>query len=178
MPDGGVVEAPFDITCGACRSPWLQEIDRYLAEGLVFQTIRRLLEGRSPKCPNDEILRRHIRHLPSHQRDMRMQLEDPNRTLVDASSAVDEVVQLGYRQLASGEMQLSSTDWMRALALQAKIAKDSAAISSNEQWQSAFMAFFETVRRYIPQEKWPEFQRACMLNPDIRAVSSIGALAS
>lgn len=178
LPDGGSTEAPFDPSCGACRWPWVTEIDKLLAEGLAFTEIRRLLDGRTPRCPNDAILRRHIDHLPRQQRDMRLALEDPARSLVDAQAAVEEIVQLGYRRLAAGEMELSSSDWMKALQLQAKMDKDSAAISTNEQWQAAFMSFFELVRRYLPPEKWPEFQRACMMSPEIRAVSSMGAIGS
>ena len=176
LPDGGTVEAPFDPSCGACRSGWVTEIDRYLAEGLTFQTIRRLLEGRSPRCPNDDILRRHISHLPERQRTMRMQLEDPGRSLVDTAAAVEEIVQLGYRRLAAGDMELTSSDWMKALQLQSKIQKDNAAIASNAEWQAAFMAFFEIVSKHLTPEQWQVFQRQCMMSPEIRAVSNMGAI--
>jgi hypothetical protein len=176
LADGAAVEAPFDPACGACRSPWITDIDRYLSEGLTFSAIRRLMASHhEPRCPNGEILRRHVMHLAPRQRDMRLQLEDPGRSLVDAGTAVDEVVQLGYRRLAAGDMELTGSDWMRALQLQAKFARDSAAIASSEQWQAAFMAFFEAVRKFMPPDQWPAFQRACMMSPEIRAVSSIGA---
>lgn len=169
--DGEIVEAPYDPTCGACRSPWNPEIDRYLAQGLSYEAVRRGLAGRKPGVPNIEILHRHVDHLPEYQRELRLQLEDPGRSLIGAVEGVDAIVQHGFKMLADGRMELSGSEWLRALKLKADIEKSQAAFASAQEYSQAFLAFFDLARKFIPGPAWPGFQAACFADPAIRAVS-------
>lgn len=172
LPDGNAVEAPWVAACGACRSPWIIEIDRGLASGLSLTALRGELRNRHPACPNEQILREHIDHLPVAQREMRRNLEDAGRTIVGVDEAVREVITRGFRQLAEGTMEISASDWMRALALQDKINAADQRVASAEAWQQAFLAFFEIARRHMSPAEWHSFRSECSVSPEILAVSS------
>jgi hypothetical protein len=171
LPSGEQADAPYDRTCGACRSPWVAEVDQGLINGLTPAAIRSSLAGRQPGAPNERIIRVHIAHLADGQREVRQLLEDPGRLQVDTSDLLDQIYARGWRAMAEGMMEVSSADLMRAMALKAKIDAQQQAHASAEAWQAAFMAFFEIVRRYLPPADWAAFQAECYSNREILAVS-------
>ena len=152
MLDGELATAPYVRTCGACRSPWVVELDAKLALGLTPAAIRQDLSGRRPACPNAAILRAHVDHLPQQVREIRRQAEDPSRSMIGPNEAVDSIIQQGYRALAAGEIQLSSGDWIRALGLRVQMDRQQERAASAEQWQA--------------------FQAECYTRPEIMAVST------
>jgi hypothetical protein len=173
LDDGTLMEAPFDPCCGACRSPWIPEIDQALAAGLTPQAIRSDLKGRRPAVPNSSILLAHVDHLPERTRAMRRLLEDPGRMQVGTRDALGGILAAGWRALAEGRLELTSADWMKALSLKIRQEQSEERYASAQAWQAAFMAFFEIVRNYLPPAEWQAFAAECYASPEILAVSSI-----
>ena len=178
LDDGTQLEAPFDRTCGACQSPWAPQIDSKLADGISPAAILEDLGNKRPKCPNTTIIRAHIAHLPEIHRKMRLLLEDPGRTQVGVGEALNEIIQRGWEQLADGNMELTGADWLRAMALRAKLDAASAELATSEEWRAAFLAFFDTLKHYLKPAEWQAFMAECYASPEIQAVSPRAGLAA
>lgn len=179
LDDGTQLEAPLDRECGACQSPYAPQIDKALADGLSPTAIAEDLKGRkSPRCPNVGIIRGHIAHLPEVHRKMRQLLEDPARTQVGVSEALNEIIQRGWEQLADGNMELTGADWLRAMALRAKLDAAEADLATSAEWQAAFLAFFDTLKHYLKPAEWQAFMAECYASPEIQAVSPRAGLSA
>lgn len=176
---GREYEKPWDVQCGACRSPWLVTIDECLAEGYSLAGIRRLLAGRHPAVPNDVILRAHIAHLAEPHRKARIAFEEAASARGDdtatAASRMDDalaaIITQGRRQLAHGELEVGAREMLAAMKLQAQLdrAREGEGVEASA-WQAAFMQFFEIVRRHLGYEQWKSFVEEVYASPEIRAV--------
>lgn len=172
-------EKPWDPSCGACRSPWMQSIDACLAEGYSIRNIHKLLAGRRPAVPNEVILRAHIEHLAEPHRKARLAFEeaaeargdDTTVTSARTDDALAQVIRLGNELLAHGELEVSTKDMLAAIKLQAQLARerDGEGVEASA-WQGAFMSFFEIVRRYLTHDQWKAFVDDVYASPEIRAV--------
>lgn len=174
-------DKPYDQACGACRSPYGVYLDAALAEGHAYATVRRMFAGRKPACPTESILATHVRggHLAEPHMRARITLEEAAAARgadisVDSARGEDAIALLlrqGTGLLATGMMEIRASDVVAAARLQAQLEKtrdgEGAAAS---QWQQAFMAFFEIVRRTLTHEQWKAFVTDVYASPEIQAV--------
>jgi hypothetical protein len=181
---GREYDKPWDPACGACRSPWLASIDSMLAEGYSLQSLRKLLAGRRPAVPNEQILRAHISHLAEPHRKARQAFEEAAEARGDdtASSgaqlddALAAVIRRGNELLAHGELDIAARDMLAAMKLRAQLDRSQGAEGVEaSQWQAAFMEFFEIVRRHLSPPQWKAFVADVYESPMIRAVLSEAA---
>ena len=172
LPGGAEREAPYDPRCGACRSPWVVQIDQGLMDGLTPAAIKHDLANRKPSCPTIDIIQGHVAHLADPQRQLRQLLDDTERSAVGVIEALTLVINSGFQAAAEGLMPVSSSDWLKALALMAKIQVQQERHASAEAYQAAFMAFFEICKRYMKPAEWSAFSAECYSSPEILAVSN------
>lgn len=176
---GREYDKPWDPACGACRSPWLRDIDSALAEGYSLRAIGKLLEGRKPAVPNDVILRAHIPHLAEPHLKARLEFEaaaeargdDTSTTSARTEDALREIIRRGTEQLAHGELDVAARDMIAAMRLQSQLdrAREGEGVEAS-QWQAAYMSFFEIVRRHLSPAQWKAFVADVYASPAIRAV--------
>jgi hypothetical protein len=176
---GQAYDKPWDRDCGACRSPWLAQIDGMLAEGYALRTIRKHLAGLRPAVPNEPILRSHIRHLAEPHRKARLTFEEAAEARGDdtttsgatASDALNELIRQGQQALVHGELDLQARDLTRAIQLQMQLDRSRASEGVEaSQWQAAMIEFFEISRRIMKPEQWSEFVSEVYASPVIRGV--------
>lgn len=183
VTDEETFEKPYDWSCGACRSPFGDQIDQAIAEGWSYRAVRRFFQGRKPACPNEVILRYHVDHghlIPPHLK-ARLAFEDaansrgddPGTVSSGGEDALAAIVRQGTSQLLSGMIEVRASDMVAAVRLQEQIARarDGEGVEASA-WQSAFMSFFEIVRRRMSPAEWRAFVTEVYASPDIRAVLS------
>jgi hypothetical protein len=176
---GQSYDKPWDPSCGACRSPWLQQIDVMLAEGYALLQIRKHLSGLKPACPNAEILRAHIPHLAGPHRKARMAFEAEAEARGDntdsagaqLTDALQAIVRAGSERLALGDLDIQAKDSLKAIQLLLQLQRSQAAEGVEASaWQAAFMEFFEIVRKHLTPSQWRAFVTDVYDSPAIRAV--------
>lgn len=177
---GGIEhDKPWDPSCGACRSPWLQSIDTMLAEGYALTSVRKHLASIKPACPNIEILRSHIPHLAEPHRKARLAFEaaatargeDTAHDGANLTDVLQAVVRVGGERLALGELDIQPRDMLKATQLLIQLERAQAAEGvEGSAWQAAFMEFFEIVRKHLTQPQWRAFVTDVYASPAIRAV--------
>ena len=175
---GRAYDKPWDPICGACRSPWMEQIDSMLAEGHALRTIRKLLASLRPAVPNEQILRAHIDHLAEPHRRARIAFEEAAAARGDDTSvtgaalqdALSAVIRVGVEQLAQGSLDIGTRDVLSAMKLQVQLERlrPSEGMEAS-QWQAVFMEFFEIVRRHLSPAQWQAFTTDVYASPTIRA---------
>lgn len=176
---GREYDKPWHPGCGACRSPWMINIDSMLAEGYSLRSIRKHLAGRHPAVPNEPILRTHIAHLAEPHRKARMAFEeaaaargeDTATSGATIGDALGELIRQGHEALVHGEMDLQARDLTRAIQLQMRLEQSRASEGVEASaWQAAFMEFFEIARRQLSPQQWGAFVTEVYESPAIQAV--------
>lgn len=176
---GREYDKPWDPFCGACRSPWLIDIDSALAEGYSLRQIMRLLAGRRPAVPNETILRSHIQHLAKPHLEARLAFEEAASArgddTVSASARMEDalaaMIRQGNQALVHGDMDIGAKDMIAAMRLHVQLERAQAGEGVEASaWQAAYMEFFEIVRRYLTSEQWRLFVTDVYASPAIRAV--------
>ena len=176
---GQEYDKPWDPACAACRSPWLGSIDAALAEGRSMKSIRRLLAGRHPAVPSEQLLREHIAHLAGPHLKMRMDFEDAAEARgesTDTASARMEdalaaLIRQGTELLAHGELDITAQHMLAAMKLQAQLTaqRDGEGVEAS-QWEAVFMELIEIVRRHLGHAQWKAFMDDVYSSAAIRAV--------
>ena len=176
---GREYDKPWDPQCGACRSPWLMNIDSALAEGYSIRAVQRLLAGRRPAAPNEHILRLHIQHLAEPHLKGRLAFEeaasargdDTTNASARMNDALAAIIRQGTEQLAHGELDIGAKDMIAAMRLTAQLerAREGEGVEASA-WQAAFISFFGIVRSYLGYEQWKSFVAEVHASPEIRAV--------
>jgi hypothetical protein len=173
---GREYDKPFDPGCACCRSPWLIQIDDMLSQGYSTAAIRQLLKGRRPACPHPEIIRDHTEHLAAPHLQMRMQLESRKNgtedlSLVKVPDAAQAMIQAGYARLASGEIEVTAKDLLKAMSLQLQIDKAAQQNSIDASvWQAALMELVELVQGYLSPPQWRSFVEDAYASPRMRTI--------
>lgn len=174
-------EKPFEMSCGACRSPYGEQIDQALAEGWSYRSVRRFFAYRKPACPNELILRHHVErgHLIEPHLKARLAFEeaaagrgdDTGTDSARGEDALAAIIRHGSAQLLSGMVDVKASDMVAAVRLQEQIAarRDGEGVEASA-WQQAFVSFFEIVRRRMSPAEWRGFVNEVYASPDIRAV--------
>lgn len=178
-------EKPYEVGCGACRSPYGEQIDQALAEGWSYRTVRKFLAYRKPACPNEVILRHHVEHghlIPPHLQ-ARIAFEEAAAARGDDTStasargedALAAILRQGMTQLLGGMVDVKASDMVAAVRLQEQMAarRDGEGVEASA-WQGAFMSFFEIVRGYLTPAQWKQFVGDAYSSPEIRAVLAQG----
>jgi len=169
-------EKPYEPGCGACRSPYGDQIDQALAEGWSYATVRKFFAGRKPACPNEVILRWHVDHghlIPPHLK-ARIAFEeaaarrggDPGTDSAAGEDALAAIVRQGTSRLLSGMIDVRASDLVAAVRLQEQMAR----ARDGEGVEAAFMEFFELVRGYLSPAQWKQFVGDAYSSPAIRQV--------
>lgn len=174
-------EKPFELACGACRSPYGEQIDQALAEGWSYRATRKFFAYRKPACPNEVILRHHVEHGHLIEPHLKARLafeeaasargEDTGSSSAKGEDALAAIIRHGTAQLLGGMVDVKASDMVAAVRLQEQIARarDGEGVEASA-WQSAFMAFFEIVRGYLSPSQWKQFANEAYSSPEIRAV--------
>lgn len=176
---GKEYDKPWDLNCGACRSPWLAQIDAMLAEGYSLRQIRKHLAGLRPAPPNEQILRTHIAHLADPHRKARLAFEEAAESRGDDTTAhgaqltdaLQAVIRAGTERLAHGELDVQTRDMLAAMKLMEQIERNRTGEGVEASaWQAALMEFFEIVRKHLTPAQWRAFVIDVYDSPTIRAV--------
>jgi hypothetical protein len=181
VTDEETFEKPYEWSCGACRSPYGDQIDQSLAEGWSYKAVRKFFAGRKPVCPNEVILRHHVDggHLiPPHlkarfafEEAAGVRGEDPATASAGGEDALAAILRQGTSQLLTGMIEVRASDMVAAVRLQEQIARarDGEGVEASA-WQSAFMSFFEIVRGHLSPAQWKQFVADVYSSPEIRLV--------
>jgi hypothetical protein len=161
-------EKPYEWSCGACRSPYGEQIDQALAEGWSYRAVRKFFAGRKPACPNEVILRHHVDEghlIPPHLK-ARLAFEEAasgrgDDTSTDSARGEDAlaaIIRQGTAQLLGGMVDVRASDMVAAVRLQEQIAarRDGEGVEASA-WQQAFMEFFEIVKGHLTPAQWKQF---------------------
>jgi hypothetical protein len=181
VTDEATWEKPYEDSCGACRSPYGDQIDQALAEGWSYRSVQKFFASRRPACPNMVILRYHVDHghlIPPHLK-ARLAFEeaaqergsDTASESATGEDALAAIIRQGTAQLLSGMTDVRPSDMVAAVRLQEQIARsrDGEGVEASA-WQSAFVSFFELVRGYLTPDQWRQFVGDAYSSPEIRAV--------
>jgi hypothetical protein len=154
---GEPFEKPFLASCPVCQSPWMLQVDHWLAAGYPFSDIQDRLKARRARVPADAQLRAHIPHLaPPHQAARERlaaagSLDAPDGGSLSALNRM--LLQRATEALAAGEeaMRPSMRDLLRALQLQLKIEEweEHRGHATDEEWRAAFTEFFGLARQHL-----------------------------
>lgn len=174
-------EKPYEEACGACRSPYGDQLDAALAEGWSYKAVQKFFASRKPACPNVVILRHHVEQghlIPPHLK-ARFAFEeaaqargsDTGSESMTGEDALAAIIRHGTAQLLSGMTDVRASDMVAAVRLQEQIARnrDGEGVEASA-WQSAFISFFDLVRGYLTPEQWRQFVGDAYSSPEIRAV--------
>lgn len=185
VTDDQTWEKPYEWACGACRSPYGEQVDQALAEGWSYKAVRKFFAYRKPACPNEVILRHHVEHghlIPPHlkarlafEEDARARGDDPGSASARGEDALAAIIRQGTAQLLTGMTDVKASDMVAAVRLQEQIAarRDGEGVEASA-WQGAFMSFFEIVRGYLNPVQWKQFVGDAYSSPEIRAVLAAG----
>lgn len=178
-------EKPYEWSCGACRSPYGDQIDQALAEGWSYKAVRKFFAGRKPACPNEVILRHHVdsSHLiPPHLK-ARLAFEeaasargdDTGTASARGEDALAAIIRQGTAQLLGGMTDVRASDMVAAVRLQEQIAarRDGEGVEASV-WQSALMEFFEIVRGHLTPAQWKQFTGDVYSSEPLRRVLTSG----
>lgn len=174
-------EKPYEWGCGACRSPYGDQIDQALAEGWSYKAVRKFFAGRKPAAPNEVILRHHVEQghlIPPHLR-ARVAFEeaaagrgdDTGSDSARGEDALAAIVRAGQAQLLGGMVDVKASDMVAAVRLQEQIAarRDGEGVEASA-WQSALMSFFEIVKGYLTPAQWKQFVGDVYSSAELRQV--------
>jgi hypothetical protein len=174
-------EKPYERSCGACRSPYGEQIDEALAEGWSYKAVQKFFAGRKPACPNVVILRHHVDRghlIPPHLR-ARLAFEeaaagrgdDTGTSSARGEDALAAIVRQGTAQLLGGMTDVRASDMVAAVRLQEQIAarRDGEGVEASA-WQTAFMSFFEIVKGYLTPAQWKQFVGEVYSSQELRQV--------
>jgi hypothetical protein len=185
IADDQAWEKPYEWSCGACRSPYGDQIDQVLAEGWSYKAVRKFFAGRSPACPNEVILRHHVEYghlIPPHlkarlafEEAASARGEDTGSTSAGGEDALAAIVRHGTAQLLGGMVDVKASDMVAAVRLQEQIAarRDGEGVEASA-WQAAFMSFFEIVKGYLTPQQWRAFVGDVYASPELRRVIADG----
>jgi hypothetical protein len=174
-------EKPYEWGCGACRSPYGEQIDQALAEGWSYKAVQKFFAGRKPACPNVLILRHHVDHghlIPPHLK-ARLAFEeaaagrgdDTGTASAGGEDALAAIIRQGTAQLLGGMTDVRASDMVAAVRLQEQIAarRDGEGVEASV-WQQALMSFFEIVKGYLTPQQWKQFTGDVYSSPELRQV--------
>ena len=174
-------EKPYEWSCGACRSPYGDQLDQALAEGWSYKAVRKFFSGRKPGCPNEVILRYHVDHghlIPPHLK-ARLAFEeaagargeDPESASARGEDVLAAILRQGTTQLLTGMVEVRASDMVAAVRLQEQIARnrDGEGVEAST-WQQAFMEFFEIVKGHLTPVQWRQFVGDVYSSPALRQV--------
>lgn len=154
---GEVYDKPLDPSCACCISPWMLQIDHWLAAGYSFTTIRERLRARRARQPTEASLRGHIAHLaPPHQADREALDHAEGAPSVSLEDATARLIARAYEKLVAGDevMQLQARDLIRAIKLASDLEERRKAgeHATADEYQQAFTEFFELARLHMGPE--------------------------
>jgi hypothetical protein len=179
--EGTSWEKPFEWSCGACRSPYGDQLDQALAEGWSYKAVQKFFAGRKPACPNMVILRYHVEHghlIPPHlkarlafEEAASSRGEDTGSESAKGEDVLAAILRHGNAQLLSGMVDVKASDMVAAVRLQEQMAarRDGEGVEASA-WQQAFMEFFELVRGHLTPAQWRQFVGDAYSSPAIRSV--------
>jgi hypothetical protein len=174
-------EKPYEWSCGACRSPYGEQIDQALAEGWSYKAVRKFFAGRKPACPNEIILRHHVDHGHLIQPHLKARLafeeaasargDDTGSSSARGEDALAAIIRAGHAQLLGGMVDIRASDMVAAVRLQEQIAarRDGEGVEASA-WQQAFMSFFEIVKGYLTPAQWKQFVGEVYSSQELRQV--------
>jgi hypothetical protein len=174
-------EKPFELGCGACRSPYGDQIDQALAEWWSYRAVRKFFAYRKPACPNEVILRHHVDHGHLIEPHLKARLafeeaaagrgDDTGTDSARGEDALAAIVRAGLGQLLSGMTDVRASDVVAAVRLQEQITarRDGEGVEASV-WQGALMTFFEIVRGYLTPQQWKQFTGDVYSSPELRQV--------
>jgi DNA-binding transcriptional MerR regulator len=154
-------EKPFDPACPACQSPWMLQIDHWLAAGYSVQDIGEQLKARRAPKLSAQQLKAHVPHLAGPHRVDRERFarggEPDGSSLTDVAA---NIVRRGFEDMVSGSpaMELNGRDLIRAVKLMSDLeARGREDGGSADEWRAAFTEFFEIARQHVPADAWAAF---------------------
>lgn len=181
VTDGQTWEKPYEWSCGACRSPYGEQLDQALAEGWSYRSVRKFFAGRKPACPNELILRHHVDcgHLIEPHLKARLAFEeaaagrgeDTGTASARGEDALAAIVRQGTAQLLGGMVDVRASDMVAAVRLQEQITarRDGEGVEASA-WQQALMSFFEIVKGYLTPAQWKQFVGEVYSSQELRQV--------
>ena len=163
--------------CNTCQSPHRMFIENRLIRGDSYASIARevaaLPHGEHKKPPNKQSISIHTRngHMPLGQSTQRRiierqalkaekSIEDSEDPLVDYLTLNQLLVQQGFEKMATGELQFSASDVLRASQFLHDIEREAADDVDQEVWIEAMMEYMSIAKRFIPPQMWEQYGAA------------------
>jgi hypothetical protein len=174
-------------TCFTCQNVNRITIENDLIKGYSYTVIARGLAdtpvGRMPH-PTARQISDHVKngHLPigvSSQRrlierraqEIGKSIEDSEDTLVDYLTVNQMIVQRGFERMQDAEIEPDMADLIAASRFLYQVEQSAGGGLDENTWRDALMAYMETTREFIPQERWAEYGAAMNANPILKAMA-------
>lgn len=174
--------------CGVCQSPHRLFIEERLVRGDSYASIAREVSGlphgdRTP--PSKQSISIHTRnnHLPLGQSTQRriierraqeigQSVEDSEDPLADWLTLNQMVVQRGVEKIASGELDVTTGDVLRASQFLHDVEQEASEDLDQDVWVEAMMEYMEIAKRFIPPQVWDQYGAALHASPVLRALQA------
>jgi hypothetical protein len=178
--------------CKTCQDPNRLQIENDLIRGLSYNSISRSLDGLPMgglAHPTGEQISDHVKkgHIPlgvSTQRrlierrakEIGRSIDDAEDTLIDMVTVNQMIVQKGFERLAEGVLDPDISDIIAASRFLQQVEQNAGGGIDENTWRDALMAYMETTRVFIPQDRWAEYGAAMNANPILKAMAKAAEL--
>ena len=174
-------------SCKTCQDPNRVNIENELIRGLSYAAIAQGLlgtpEGRlghpTAQQVSDHVKNGHIpvgvssqrRLIERRAKEIGRSIDDAEDSLIDFVTVNQMIVQRGFERMQEGEITPEMTDVIAASKFLHQIEQSAGGGIDENTWRDALMAYMETTREFIPQERWAEYGAAMNANPILKAMA-------
>lgn len=170
--------------CRTCQSPFRQDIERGLLQGLSLRVLVGSLTGLPQGVlphPNKEGIKNHKEHhmpftaqvqrriIERRAEQLGRDIEEAGESLIDGVTAAELTVQKGFERMANGEISPNVTEMLAAAKFLREVEKDAGGGIDEQAFYEILSAYMETVVKFIPQDRMQEFALAMRTHPVIAA---------
>jgi hypothetical protein len=193
---GRTYDAVYHNGCLTCTHPARKEIEEQIILGTSYRRVATMYSETEwtqpdgtkitlPKVSWDNLFH-HFKneHLPvqaavyreildKRAAELSEHYEEQTARLVDGYSFAQQVLARTQEGLATGTLQPDIKDGLAA----AKLIKEmeqvgNGASADAEAWGQAMAVYFETARKFMPDDMWQNFTQALMANPILQAIQN------
>lgn len=188
-----VVDARKVPNCSTCMHPARMEIEEMIIHGYPYGAIAKqysevefLVQGEPQVLPKVDwqSIRGHylndhmpidgkvIRHLiEKRAEEVGAPYEEIGERFVDQVLVARMVLAKGQQRLADGTLQPDVKDTLAAAKFLQDVENASKGAEDTEVWGKAMEIYFQTARRYMPDEMWTQFTADLSANPILQQIA-------
>lgn len=189
-----IFDAVCERSCHTCTHPARMFIEERIIQNWSYRRIAQSFSGidfevepgvmeRMPTIGYSSIRNHFLRgHMPLQAATLRQLAERRANQIgstyeqaagqfVDQVVLAEAVVTRSYERLASGEIEPEVRDGLQAAKFLQDVNDRTQAGLDSEAWSQAMQIYFETARRFMPDEMWAQFTQTLTADPILRALA-------